>query len=182
MDTNLFKGAKYSNKADYFLIVSRLVSYKGINLAIEAFNTLGWPLIIIGSGREKKDLQNIAKSNITFITPHLTDSDLLTYYQNCRALIFPGSEDLGLTPIEAQAVGKPVIALRSGGTLETIKEGISGEFFDHPNIESLIQTLRLFDKKDYNSINIRKGVLKFDKEIFKKAFKNIVYTQLAKLD
>lgn len=172
VDTNKF-ALSTKKKQNYFLIVSRLVSYKRIDIAIAAFNRLGWPLIIVGSGRQSNSLKKMAKENISFVDS-LTDEHLVAYYQRCKALIFPGEEDFGITPLEAQATGTPVIAFRGGGVLETVKEGESGEFFDHLTVDSLIKALLKFDKKHYNKEAIRKNILSFSKNNFKKSFKSLV--------
>ena len=101
---------------DYFLIVSRLVPYKRIDLAIEACNKLQLPLVIIGSGRDLERLKKLAGPTVRFMG-RLSDEDVLYYYAHCRALLFPGEEDFGITPLEAQASGRPVIAYGAGGAL-----------------------------------------------------------------
>ena len=132
----------------YFLIVSRLVPYKRIDIAVEAFNELGWPLKIIGTGSKESKLKRMANKNIEFLG-NLTDMKLVSYYKNCRALIFPGVEDFGLTILEAQSFGKPVIAFRAGGALETIIEGKSGEFFFPQTKDALIKKVKEFNEGKY---------------------------------
>ncbi|MCX8029925.1 MAG: glycosyltransferase, partial [Brevinematales bacterium] len=110
---------------EYFLIVSRLVAYKRIDLAIETFNKLKLPLVIIGDGPEKEKLKRIANKNIKFLGRQ-PDEVVKEYYSKCRALIFPGEEDFGITPVEAQASGRPVIAFGKGGALETVIDGVTG--------------------------------------------------------
>lgn len=133
-------------KEGFFLVVSRLVPYKRIDLAVKACTALGLPLVIIGKGSEEAYLRSIAGSTIEFYN-NLTDEELTTYYKNCSALLFPGIEDFGLTIIEAQQFGKPVIAYRAGGALETVIEGKTGEFFDKQTEQSLSQTLQRLVKK-----------------------------------
>jgi len=121
---------------DYFLIVSRLLPYKKVDLAVKVFNELGWPLKIIGEGPEKKQLQSIAKSNIEFVG--LVDEDeLKDYYAHCRAFIFPQEEDFGITAVEAMASGRPVIAYRAGGVLEIVEENKTGIFFEEQTAQSI---------------------------------------------
>lgn len=158
----------------YFLIVSRLVPYKRIDMAIEAFNKLGLPLKIIGSGVEENKLKKMAKDNIEFLGQNLTDQELIGYYQNCRAIIFPGEEDFGLVPIEAQACGKPVIAYKGGGVLESVVEGVTGEFFYPQSSQALVEKLKSFKASKFKSQDCQKNAEKFCKEIFKKKFKKIV--------
>lgn len=130
----------------YFLIVSRLVPYKRIDIAIEACNELQLPLKIVGVGSEIDKLKSIAGPTIEFVGS-LTDKQLIEYYKNSVALLFPGLEDLGLTVIEAQAYGKPVIAYKAGGALETIQEGKTGEFFYPQTASALRKKLQLLLKK-----------------------------------
>lgn len=126
---------------DFFLIVSYLVPYKRIDLAIEAFNRLELPLVIIGEGPVRKKLEQRAKSNITFLGWQ-SDEVVRAYYAASRALVFPGEDDFGLTPVEAMSYGKPVLGYRSGGVSETVREGVTGEFFDDPVPEILADGVR----------------------------------------
>ncbi|MFH1840804.1 MAG: glycosyltransferase [Candidatus Shapirobacteria bacterium] len=172
VDSDFFKT---NNQAadNYFLIVSRLVAYKKIDIAIKAFNRLGWPLKIIGIGREMHRLRSLAQKNIEFLG-QLTDEEVLGYYQKCAALVFPGEEDFGLTPLEAQACGKPVLAYRGGGATETVIGGVTGEFFDEQTEGSLITGLKSIRVKGFNPKACRRNALKFGKERFKKEFKKAV--------
>lgn len=175
-----------NQKEKYFLIVSRLVPYKRIDVAIEAFNKLGLPLKIIGSGTEEKKLRKIARGNIEFLG-NLTDEELVGYYQHCQALIFPTDEDFGLAPLEVQACGRPVIALKNGGALETVVDpaksrlkignagqGATGEFFYPQTPEVLASVVARFDTSKYNGRDCRKNAERFNKEGFKKKFKEFV--------
>jgi len=176
VDTKKFYPALKNQTGDYFLIVSRLVSYKKIGIVIEAFNQLGWSLKIIGSGSEMKKLKKMAKSNIQFLN-QLTDQELLSYYQNCRALVFPQEEDFGLVPLEAQACGKPVIAFAKGGALETVIEGKTGTFFYPQTSKALIKKLKEFKIDNYKSEDCRENAEKFAAGLFKKKFKQLVYAR-----
>jgi glycosyltransferase involved in cell wall biosynthesis len=158
---------------DYFLVVSRLVYYKRIDIAIKAFNKLGTKLKIIGVGGEYENLKNISNSNIEFLG-NLTDEKLSFYYKNSRALIFPGLEDFGLVMAEAQSFGKPVIAFRGGGAEDIIIEGITGEFFDKQTPDSLIKVLEKFESTRYNSKLCRENSLRFSFENFKNKFLEII--------
>ena len=158
---------------DYFLIVSRLVSYKKIDLAVSAFNQTGKKIKIIGDGREKGSLVRTAKPNIEFLG-QVKDSELISYYQNCRALIMPQEEDLGLTAIEAQACGRPVIAYSRGGALETIIPGKTGIFFKNQTQESLIDAIRQFQTKKFNPDDSINNAKRFSEEKFVKEFKKTV--------
>jgi glycosyltransferase involved in cell wall biosynthesis len=160
---------------NYFLIVSRLSPYKKIDIAIEAFNKLGFPLIIIGDGEDRKRLQKMAEKNIIFLG-FQPEEKIAEYYQNCHAFIFPGEDDFGITIIEAMSFGKPVLAFRKGGALEIMSEGITGEFFDDLIPEILADGVRRL-KNNYNNYNpeeIIKLNEKFSKKRFEESVKNII--------
>ena len=146
---------------DYFLIVSRLIPYKRIDLAIEACNRLQLPLVIIGSGRDEARLRRLAGPTIRF-TGRLSDEEVLHYYTHCRAFLFPGEEDFGITPLEAQAAGRPVIAYGAGGALASVVEGVTGLFFREQTAESLAATLTAFDERQFDPQTIRNHALEFD--------------------
>jgi glycosyltransferase involved in cell wall biosynthesis len=158
-----------SKNKDYFLIVSRLVAYKKIDLAIEAFNELKLPLKIIGKGAGKNRLKAMAGPTIEFLD-YLTDKELVEYYSECRALIFPGLEDFGLTILEAQSFGKPVIAFKAGGALETIAEKKTGIFFDKQDVKSLINAIKQFESLKIDPKDCREQAQKFSFEQFKTNF------------
>jgi len=161
--------SQYPNIGEYFLIVSRLVPYKKIDIAVRAFNILKLPLKIIGVGSELERLKNIAGSNIEFLGS-LTDEELVRYYMGCRSLIFPGLEDFGLTIIEAQSFGKAIIAFRGGGALETIIEGKTGIFFDEPTAESLLKAVKEFNDIKFDPKDCFENAQKYSLEEFKKSF------------
>lgn len=151
----------------YFLVVGRLSAYKRFDLAVSVFNELGLPLKIVGGGPERERLERLAKPNIEFVG-RVDDETLRQYYAHAEAFIFPQEEDFGITAVEAMASGKPVIAFRGGGALETVKEGETGVFFDTQSEESLYQAVRGFNTRAFDSQRIREHALLFDKEIFKK--------------
>jgi glycosyltransferase involved in cell wall biosynthesis len=150
---------------DYFLVVARLQSYKRIDLAVEACNRLRLPLRIVGDGPDRPRLESLAGPTVRFLG-RIMDSEVQEQMARCRALIFPGEEDFGLTPLEAQAAGRPVIAFGRGGALETVVEGETGVFFREPTVDSLAQVLCDFDDR-YDSAALRDHACKFDKELFK---------------
>jgi len=152
---------------EYFLIVSRLVPYKKVDLAVEAFNELGLPLVVIGGGEQYDYLKSIAKDNVK-ILGRQPDEVIKEYYAKCRAFVFPGEEDFGITPLEAQASGRPVIAFGKGGALETVVSEKTGIFFEEQTINSLKEAVGRFNSMKFNKQEIREHALTFDEEIFKK--------------
>ena len=178
LETNLLKKEK-GKDASFYLLVSRLVKYKRVDLAIKAFNQLGKKLIIVGQGEEERRLKALAKSKIIFIS-QLTDKELVGYYQSCRALIFPSEEDFGLVSLEAQAMGRPVIGYIKGGAAETIIPGKTGLLFPKPTTASLIKAVRTFETKTWQEKDCRQQAKKFSKNKFKKSFKALVEEQWQK--
>jgi glycosyltransferase involved in cell wall biosynthesis len=152
---------------DYFLIVSRLIPYKRIDLAVQAFNQLGRPLKIVGDGRDRPALERAAGPHVEFLG-RLPDDESVTLLQRCRAFIFPGHEDFGIAPLEANAAGRPVIAYRAGGALDTVVEGKTGLFFDEPTPESLAAAVRALDEANFEPAAIRQHALRFDKAAFQR--------------
>lgn len=165
IETQKFKISQKEIKRGYFLVVSRLVPYKRIDLAVKVFNRLKIPLKIIGFGSQLNFLQRMANSNIEFLG-FQSDDDLVKYYYNCQAVICPGEEDFGLVSLEAQACGRPVISFRAGGALETIREGVTGEFFDSQDEESLFKAVVKFRWQDFRPQECRKNALRFSEKIF----------------
>lgn len=153
----------------FFLVVSRLVPYKRIDIAIRACNKLRLPLKIVGVGSEEKRLKRIAGPTVEFLGS-LTDSELLRYYKACLALLFPGYEDFGMVMGEAQSFGKPIIAFKGGGALELIKEGKTGRFFYPQNTEALIKCLATFKPDNFSANTIQDWAKKFGNDRFKKEF------------
>jgi len=175
VDTSFFKPYNDEIK-DYFLVVSRLNPYKHIDLAIEAFNELGLPLYVIGIGPDFKRLKANAGANIKFLGK-LPDEEVVRFYSQCRAFILPGEEDFGLTPVEAQACGRPVIAYGAGGALESVLDGQTGIFFEKQGKRSLIEAVRKFMQMTFDGRSVRENALRFDKEVFKAKIKEFVYAK-----
>ncbi len=163
---------------NYFLLLSRFLPYKKVDLAIAAFNQLGWSLKIIGDGPDKNRLKKLAGSNIEFLGL-VADSRLPEYYARCQAFIFPQEEDFGIAAVEAMAAGRPVIAYRGGGALEMVVEGETGLFFNEQTVESLVATLKKFRASDFSAGRIRQHALRFDKEVFKNKIKEFIKEGLA---
>ena len=166
-------GSKNLIKTDYYLVVSRLVPYERVDLAIESFNKLGLPLVIIGTGSEEKGLKRVAKENIHF-EGFVKEEDLANYYLNAKALIYPQEEDFGITAVESQAAGTPVIAYKKGGALDTVIDSKTGIFFEEQRKESLIEAIQRFESLDFSKEDLVKNAKKFSKDRFKKEFGRLV--------
>ncbi len=162
-------------KKKYYLIVSRLVPYKKVDLAIEAFNCLGYPLLIVGTGSEEKRLKKMAKKNIRF-AGFVKDKELVEKYAGAIAFIYPQEEDFGITALEAQALGVPVIAFRKGGAVDTVVEGKTGVFFGKQTKDSLINAVKLFERMDKRGLKnyCFANAKRFSKERFKKEFLDLI--------
>ncbi|MBI1863408.1 glycosyltransferase [Candidatus Microgenomates bacterium] len=164
----------------YYLFVGRLEPYKRIDLLINVFNKLHYPLIIVGSGSQEFLLKRQAHENIVFIS-NISDQKLVEYYEKARALIMPQEEEFGYTAIEAQYVGTPVISYRQSGVAETIIEGKTGIFFENQTPADLYNAIARFEKIEYNikSLSRKSGleqVKRFEKQKFIKAFHNAIDT------
>jgi glycosyltransferase involved in cell wall biosynthesis len=144
-----------------------------VDIAIKACNDLKLPLKIVGSGSDEVKLKKMAGKTVEFLG-NLTDEELSVYYKKCKALIFPGLEDFGLTMVEAGAFGRPVIAFKAGGALDIVKEGVTGEFFSQQSVESLKQVLKSFDHTRYNTKLCRENSERFSFAQFEKGFKKLL--------
>lgn len=139
-----------SEVEDYFLMVSRLVPYKRFDLAIAACNQLRLPLRIVGSGRDREVLEAKAGPTIQFVG-RVDDDQLRSLYARCRATIFMSEDDFGIAQVEAQAAGRPVIALGAGGALDTVRDGETGILVREQTVESLVEALRRFETIRFSS-------------------------------
>jgi len=185
VDCGRFQPAK--DVEDYYLMVSAFAPYKRLDIAIEAFTRSGRALKIIGDGQDSKALAKIAGKNIEFLGWR-DDETLAEYYAHCRAFIFPGEEDFGITPLEAQASGRPVIAYARGGALETVvplngREGVktlggapTGVFFYEQTVEALNEAVDIYEKNagQFDAGAARANALRFDRGIFKGRFAECV--------
>jgi glycosyltransferase involved in cell wall biosynthesis len=150
---------------EYYLIISRLVGYKRIDRAVGAFNRLKKHLLIAGDGPDRKRLERLAGPTIRFLG-RLGDNEIKSYLERCRALIFPGREDFGIAPVEAQACGKPVIAFAAGGALETVIPEQTGLLFPEPTEESLAQAVERAERMKWSPLRIRENAERFNKDVF----------------
>lgn len=158
---------------NYYLIVSRLVAHKKVDIAIRAFNRLGLPLKIVGSGPMEGDLRKVAGPNVEFMGS-LNDNELKELYAKCRALVFPQEEDFGIVPVECMASGRPVIAYGKGGVLETVVDGKTGIFFHAQTPEAIESAVRRFEEMDFEPYSIREHARKFDVSSFVKKLREVV--------
>jgi glycosyltransferase involved in cell wall biosynthesis len=158
---------------DYYLVLARLVSYKRIDLAISACNILGKRLVVIGGGPESSKLRALAGPTVA-ILGYVSDAEATRYASECRALLFPGEEDFGMAPLELAAAGRPTIAFRAGGALETIVEGTTGIFFDKQDVSSVAEAILRFEKMDWDPQALRTHALRFDVGQFRRKFYDLL--------
>lgn len=161
------------NPKDYFLIVSRLVPNKHVDLAIKTFNKLGLPLKIAGGGPQEHELRKLARKNIEFLG-HISEEEKTDLLANCKAFLYPQEEDFGISAVEAMASGRPVIAFRSGGACETVIDGQTGIFFDKQEPDCLAGAVRSFRAEKFNPGAIAHYARGFDIEQFNRLAKEIV--------
>ncbi len=162
-----------SHQEPYFLVVSRLQSYKRIDLAIEACNRLRWPLRVIGSGPDEARLRALAGPTVTMMGRR-PDDEVREHFSHCRAFLFPGEEDFGLTPLEAQASGRPVLAYGAGGALETIREHETGSFFREQSVDALVDALQAFDVDAFDPQAARANAARFDVTVFRSRMETLI--------
>ena len=158
--------APVSAPDDFYLVVSQLVPYKRIDLAVAAFNRLGRRLIVIGDGPELPRLRRQARANVEFLGSQ-PFAALRDHYARCRALIFPGVEDFGITPLETQASGRPVIAYGVGGALETVRDGMTGIFFPRQDVASLVAGIERFESQKWESSACCEQAVRFGEARFR---------------
>ena len=150
---------------DYYLVLSRLMPYKRIDLAIEACKRMNRRLIVIGDGPDRSRLEKLADDRIEFLGRQ-PDKIVNYYAARCRALLFPGEEDFGMAPLEANAAGRPVIAFRAGGAVETVEEEVTGVFFDQASSLSLAGAIEKFEGMRFDQYTLRRHAEKFDRSVF----------------
>lgn len=175
VDTDFYQPADHP-KRDYFLTVSALVPYKEIDRLIEAFNQVGDTLIVVGKGSEEKRLKKKAGKNITF-KKNLTAEELRELYQHATAFVFAGIEDFGISFVEAQACGTPVLAYKKGGVLDIVSED-TGLLFEQQTADHIMDAVNKIKKMDFKPSIIRKNSIKFSRESFKKNFEDYMNNRL----
>jgi glycosyltransferase involved in cell wall biosynthesis len=164
--------------AGYYLVVARLMPYKRIDLAVDAFTRLGIPLKIVGEGRSLPELRARAGPNVEFVG-RISDAELKQLYAACRGFVFPGEEDFGIAPLEANASGRPVIAYAGGGALDTVIDGRTGVLFERQHVESLIAAVRRAETIAWDSDALRQHARKFDRQVFREQFLAFVRESVA---
>ncbi len=164
---------------DYYLIVARLIPYKRIDLAVDTFTRLGIPLKIVGSGgRDLPALKARAGRNVEFVG-RVSDAELKQLYASCRALVFPGEEDFGIAPLEANASGRPVIAYAAGGALDTVVDGHTGVLFERQEVDSLIDAVRRTEATAWDFSELRSHARQFDRQVFRERMLQFVGESVA---
>ncbi len=174
VDTHLFQTT--GRAGEYFLIGGRLVPYKRYDLAVQVFNRLGWPLKIFGIGPDEERLRGLAKNNIEFVG-WVSDWQKAELYANAIAFLHPQNEDFGITAVESMAAGRPVISYGAGGALETVVEGVTGQFFAEQNWESLYDVVLRFKPEQFEAEKIREHALRFSANNFKRRITEYVTGQ-----
>ena len=175
-----------TEREDFYVFFSRLVPYKRADLAIQACKELGRELVVIGGGSEYDNLKKMAQGcdNIKF-TGRASDSDVKHYLQRCKAMIFCAEEDFGITPLEAQVCGAPVIAFGRGGARETVLENKTGVFFEKQEVNSVVSAIKDFEEKDSQGLFQKSTIIKhaksFTEEKFKKEFAKVVEDTIEKV-
>jgi glycosyltransferase involved in cell wall biosynthesis len=164
VDTTRFQPRR--DVGDYFLSLGRLIPYKRIDLAVRACRTLNIPLWVGGAGRDRARLEGMAGPTVKFLG-RVPEADLPELVAHCRAFIFPGLEDFGITPVQALAAGRPVIAYAGGGALDIVQEGVNGVLFYEQTEAALCEAIERFSKIKFDSETVRRSAEKFDTTVFK---------------
>ena len=151
---------------DYYLTVARLVPYRRIDLIVDAFNELGLPVKIVGEGRDRARLQSRAAPNVEFLG-RVDDASLTELYAGARAYLFPGEEDFGIAPVEAQAAGRPVVAYAAGGALDTVIDGATGVLFREQSPRALVGAVRTLERTPFDPSRIRANAERFSASVFR---------------
>ena len=163
-------------REDFYLMVGAMVGYKRMDLAVEAFGAMpGRRLVVIGAGPEERRLRRIAsgKGNVEFLGRQ-SDEIVREHYRQCRGFVFPGEEDFGLTPVEAQACGAAVIAYAAGGARETVVDSVTGIFFQRQQSNGLREAIEKFEKMPFDATACRENAMRFTWERFRKGIHNVV--------
>jgi glycosyltransferase involved in cell wall biosynthesis len=170
-----------SRQPEHYLILSRLVSYKRLDVAIEACNLLRRPLVIVGDGPDRKRLEAMAGPTVSFVGRR-SDAEVEDYVAKAIALLFPGEEDFGMVPLELAAAGKPTVAFGAGGALETIIDGVTGVLFPKQTAASMADAITDLEKHLWLPVTLRNHAQRFDRSVFRHNFLSLLRSSGIKLD
>ncbi|HUN21521.1 MAG TPA: glycosyltransferase [Anaerolineales bacterium] len=165
VDVARFQPVDIEDVADYYLVVSRLISYKAIDLAVRACTELGLPLKVAGKGADLERLKQLAGPTVQFLG-YVPDEQLPALMARCRAFLFPGFEDFGITPVQALSAGRPVIAFAAGGALDYVVPGETGVLFAEQSVASLKNAIQAFSPESYSPAKLRQFAMRFDRQLF----------------
>jgi len=166
VDLGRFAVRPHREAGDYYLSLGRLIPYKRVDLAVRACTELGLPLVVGGDGRDRARLERLAGPTVKFVG-RVPEADLPALMAGCRAFIFPGLEDFGITPVQALAAGRPVVAFAGGGALDIVQDGVNGLLFHEPEAAALIAALKRFERLRFDPEGLRVSAARFDKDRFK---------------
>lgn len=170
IDVDSFTPGPTSERGEYYLVASRRVPYKRVDIAVAATAALGRRLVVVGSGPGEREMQ---APHVDF-RGHVSDAELLALMRGASALIFPGNEDFGMTPVEMMACGKPVIAFRAGGALETVVDGVTGVFAEEQSVEAFVAALVHFEQLTFHRAAIRARAERFSHQRFAASMRQLV--------
>ena len=177
VDTSRFAPAKHR---DHYLVLSELMPHKRIDMAVQAFNELRWPLVVVGDGPDMRRLRRLAGPTVSF-AGRVSDEDAARLLQSCKALIVTAAEEFGIAAVEAQAAGRPAIAPRRGGALETVRDGVTGRLWDG-GVSDLARTIESFDVDAVDPSACLDNASRFDTSVFSQAFPREVERALSDPD
>ncbi len=161
------------NPGGYFLSLGRLIPYKRVDLAVAACTRLNLPLWVAGAGRDRERLQRLAGPTVRFLG-RVADADVPALFANARGFFFPGLEDFGITPVQAQAAGTPVIAFAGGGALDTVQDGVTGVLFSEQTVEAVCAALARFESLTFAEDACRANAARFATEIFQRQVRSVI--------
>lgn len=173
VDVERFRDLPKKDDGEYYVIVSRLNPYKRIQLAVEAFNRLRRRLVVVGDGPHRAALERLSGPTIRFLG-RIDDREVTRLLGGCRALVFPGEEDFGITVLEANAAGRPVIAYQGGGALDTVVPGVTGTFFSEPSAESLMEAMLSSARTRWDDTAIRRHASRFGLATFRNRIESLI--------